>query len=174
MNKKRLLMISVASLLGAVSHLAYAGSGEVRFVGVVTDTTCDLLPKVDGAVNNLIQLGTSSVGGKAGAKDFALTLNPNQPGCVLADDGIATISWAGPLNENGLGNQSGTATDAWVNIKTINATDTSPKDINSTANSASFTGKIVKTDGAKFSAELNGGTTPGEFASAAAFVVAYK
>lgn len=160
--------------LGCMASTAHAGTGEVRFVGVVTDTTCDLVPEVGGSINNLIQLGSAAIDGKAGLKEFALTLNPAQSDCTaLSDEKIATISWSGPLNENGLGNQSGIATDAWVNIKTVNASGTQ-KDIKSTDHAANFTGAALKAKGAAFTAELNGGKIPGEFASAAAFVVAYN
>lgn len=167
-------LLATAVVLGCTVSNAYAGSGEVRFVGAVTDVTCDLVPKVDGSVDNLIQLGTASMDGKAGLRDFALVLNPAQPDCAaLPDDKIATIAWSGLLNENGLANQSGIATDAWVNIKTVNAEGTQ-KDINSTDHAADFTGATLKSEGAEFTAELNGGKIPGEFSSAAAFVIAYK
>lgn len=160
--------------LGCMAGTAQAATGDVRFVGAVTDTTCDLVPEVSGSINNLIQLGTAAIDGKAGLKEFSLTLNPTQEGCTaLPDDKVATISWSGPLNANGLTNQSGAATDAWVNIKTVNATG-AQKDINGTDHAADFTGAALKAKGAAFTAELNGGKVPGEFASAAAFVVAYK
>lgn len=160
--------------LGCMAGTAHAGSGEVRFLGAVTDTTCDLLPEVDGSVNNLVQLGTAGIDGKAGQKTFKLVLNPAQPDCAaLPDDQVATIAWGGMFNEQGLTNQSGLATDAWVNIKTVNATGTQT-DINSTSHAADWTGDTLKATGAEFTAELNGGKIPGDFASAAAFVVAYK
>lgn len=160
--------------LGCMAGSAQAATGDVRFVGAVTDTTCDLVPEVGGSINNLIQLGTAAIDGAAGKKEFSLTINPTQTSCTtLPEDKVATIAWSGPLDANGLANQSGAATDAWVNIKTVNATGTQ-KDIKSTDHAADFSGAALAGRGAVFTAELNGGKIPGEFASAAAFVVAYK
>ncbi|HII3146300.1 TPA: fimbrial protein PefA [Citrobacter braakii] len=170
--KKNLLAVS-ALALAVMSGSALAANGEVQFLGVVTDTTCDLKPEVGGTVNNLVQLGTVAKSTAGTVVNFALKADAAQAGCA-ALTGKATIGWAGPFSNNGLKAQSGLATDAWTKIDTVNADTTPAQNINSTHLSSLFDATKLTSDGAKFTAQLNGGLIAGNYQSAAAFVVAYN
>lgn len=170
--KKNLLAVS-ALALAVMSGSALAANGEVQFLGVVTDTTCDLKPETGGAVNNLVQLGTVAKSTAGNVVNFALKADPAAPGCA-ALTGKATIGWTGPFSVTGLKAQSGLATDAWTKIDTVNAQTTAAQNINSTHLSSDFDAAKLTTDGAQFTAQLNGGTIVGDYQSAAAFVVAYN
>ncbi|MGS0639263.1 fimbrial protein [Citrobacter sp. VF227] len=170
--KKYLLAVS-ALALAVMSGSAMAASGEVQFLGVVTDVTCDLKPEVGGAVNNLVQLGTASTGGAGNEVGFTLKADGTQAGCQNLT-GNVTIGWSGPFDANGLKAQSGLASDAWTRIYAVNAVTTPLQDINSGTLSTDFDATKLTTDGAQFNAYLNGGGIVGDYQSAAAFVVAYN
>lgn len=170
--KKNLLAVS-ALALAVMSGSALAANGEVQFLGVVTDTTCDLKPETGGAVNNLVQLGTVAKGTAGTVVNFALKADPAAPGCATLT-GKATIGWAGPFSATGLKAQSGLATDAWTKIDTVNADTTAVQNINSTHLSSQFDATQLTVTGAQFTAQLNGGAIVGDYQSAAAFVVAYN
>ncbi|MFB2832545.1 fimbrial protein, partial [Aeromonas jandaei] len=85
----------------------------------------------------------------------------------------ATITWAGNLTSNGLGNTGGKANDAWVELKGVNSKVVGTKITSSTA-SVEFDSDEITKNGAKFAATLTGGTVVGDFKSATAFVVAYN
>ncbi|WP_336285297.1 fimbrial protein PefA [Citrobacter arsenatis] len=170
--KKNLLAVS-ALALAVMSGSAMAANGEVQFLGVVTDVTCDLIPETGGAVNNLVQLGTVAKNTAGTAVDFTLKADGNQAGCQGLT-GKATIGWAGPFSTTGLKAQSGLATDAWTKISTVNADTTAVQDITSSKLSTQFDATLLTSDGAKFKAQLNGGAIVGDYQSAAAFVVAYN
>lgn len=171
---KNLLAASALALV-VTSGAAVAANGEVQFLGVVTDTTCDILPIVGGGtVNNLVQLGTVSTNGMGTTVPFALKADMTQPGCqTLTAADTATIGWNGAFDINGLKAQSGVAADAWAAIDTVNSVAPG-QGINSTNLSADFTGDVLTTTGAMFEATLHGGNTAGDYRSVAAFVVAYN
>lgn len=173
--KKNLLAVS-ALALAVMSGSALAASGDVQFLGVVTDTTCDVNPGVNGAVNSVVQLGTAPINDKGGTVDFSLKPDMSQAGCQnLTNASTVTIGWTGPFDGNGLKLQSGAATGAWTEIKTTNAT--ANQTINTTNLSADIAGDVFIANGGegmKFTAQLNGGATAGDYHSAAAYVVAYK
>ncbi|MFZ1871266.1 MAG: fimbrial protein [Chania sp.] len=173
MNK--LLAVS-AFALAVTPYAAVAANGEVQFLGVVTDTTCDILPIVGGGtVNNLVQLGTVGTNATGIDVPFALKADMNQSGCQnLTAASTATIGWNGAFDINGLKAQSGVAADAWASIDTVNASITPVQGINSTNLSADFTGDVLTTTGAMFKATLHGGAIAGDYRSVAAFVVAYN
>ncbi|TVL21168.1 hypothetical protein AYI92_06660 [Shewanella xiamenensis] len=160
--------------MGCFAGAAHANS-DVKFAGSVSNTTCDLIPDTGiSGVAGLLQLGTVAPSAVGTAKEVVLRLDNNQAGCAaLPDAAIATISWMGNLDSRGVINQNGTASDAWVRFTTVNAEGGTQADITSTKSSADFIGSTLKADGAKFSAVLNGGTNPGTFVSASAFVVSY-
>lgn len=173
--KKNLLAVS-ALALAVMSGSALAASGDVQFLGVVTDTTCDVNPGVNGAVNSVVQLGTASTNGKGSIVNFSLKPDMSQTGCQnLATGNTVTIGWTGPFDGNGLKAQSGVADDAWTEIKTTNATV--DKTINTTNLSAEIAGvQFIANNGQgmTFSARLNGVTKTGDYQSAAAYVVGYN
>ncbi|MGG5415022.1 fimbrial protein [Edwardsiella tarda] len=173
---KNLLVISSLAL-AVISGSALADSGEVQFLGVVANTTCKVTPEVNGSVSNLVQLGTAQTNGVGPVVSFALKGDPTQSGCDTAalTGKTASIGWSGSFDSNGLKAQSGSATDAWTAIKTVNASGTPVQSINSTHLSSDFSATdVVSTTGAQYTAQLNGGTIAGDYQSAAAYVVAYN
>ncbi|WNI88057.1 fimbrial protein [Citrobacter portucalensis] len=172
--KKVILVSAVAMASLGMINIASAAHGEVQFIGAVTAKTCDLTPEVNGSVTNMVQLGTAGVNGQASAVTFKLKANPDQPDCeALAAGDTATIGWGGQFDHQGLGNQSGSANGAWVKLMSVNS-KTANSVITSSKASSDFAGDKIKTDGAQFEATLNGGAAPGDYRSAAAFVVAYN
>ncbi|EDV7203288.1 fimbrial protein [Salmonella enterica subsp. enterica serovar Bredeney] len=173
MKKSILSAVIVLSALGGAALNANAANGEVNFIGAVTATTCDLTPEVGGSISNMVQLGTAGTSSDATAVEFVLKPDASQSGCnSLIESNVAQISWGGQFNATGLENQGGTATDAWVQLTSVNAK--TPGNITSSALTSEFAGDKIKSEGAKFKAVLKGGSTPGDYKSAAAFVVAYK
>ncbi|ARZ01232.1 hypothetical protein AXW37_09840 [Yersinia ruckeri] len=173
--KFKTIIASVISLIALGGANAFAANGEVQFIGAVTATTCDLIPEVSGAVNNVIQLGTAPIDNVATEVEFALKPNDTQAGCAALDTTkTAEIAWGGQFNASGLENQGGTATGSWVKLSTVNAKTTAIVDMTASKLSADFDGAVLKADGAKFKAQLNGLNQAGSYNSAAAFVVAYK
>ncbi|EAY0104271.1 fimbrial protein [Salmonella enterica] len=172
---KNIILVTAVTMasLGAIST-ASAASGEVQFIGAVTAKTCDLKPEVGGSVTNMVQLGTANINSAATAVAFALKPDMSQSDCAaLSNSSTVSISWGGQFNNNGLGNQSGSATGSWVGLKSINSKKVN-SNITSSESSLDFTGDKIKDEGAKFEATLNGGAVAGDYKSAAAFVVAYK
>ncbi|MBC6504654.1 fimbrial protein PefA [Citrobacter freundii] len=174
--KKQLLALS-ALTLALMYGSAMAAHGDVQFTGVVTNTTCDVNPGVGGAVNNLVQLGTAAPGGQGSIVNFSLKPDMTQAGCTgLTGANTVTITWNGPFDANGLTAQSGAATDAWTEITHTNATGTAVT-IDATSLSSSISGdEFIANggDGATFTAQLNAGNNPGDYVSAAAYIVAYN
>lgn len=172
--KKLIIASAIAmSFMGTV-NTASAANGDVQFIGSVSGTTCDLVPEVGGAVNKVVQLGTVTPSTAGTAVDF--TLKPAAgTTCTGIDSKTASIAWTGQFDGQGLTAQSGTATDAWVKLVAKNS-KTADKPMVQGDVSAEFEGAKFNTtgEGAKFSAQLNGGTIAGNYLSAAAFVVSYK
>lgn len=174
---KKLFSLSVLSL-ALLSGNALAANGEIRFIGAVTDVTCNLVPSVGGSVNNTIQLGTASLTTPADAVNFSLKSDMLADCSALQDDDVVNIAFMGPLNDTGLANQSGLATDAFVEIKSVNATATADNAniIKQGSDKRAFKGSLFSTAGAagaQFTAQLKGKTQQGDYQSALAFVVAY-
>lgn len=180
--KKNLLAVSALALaVMSGSTMAAPNSGEVNFLGVVTDTTCDIVANSNGSVNNLIQLGTvtTSTNATSGSDkgqiiDFALKPKAGTT-CTFGTATNANIAFSGNLGAVGVTNQNGSATDATVKLSSVNAT--TPGDITSANNTAevAVTNLADSTqDGAKFQAQLIGGTQAGDYRSAVAYVVSYN
>ncbi|EFB2482974.1 fimbrial protein [Escherichia coli] len=176
MNKS---IIASVLALGLVSGMAHADgqTGEVQFIGVVTQNTCDIVPEVDGTLaKNVVDLGTVAPGITGDYKNFALKAkDPAQQGCVDFNGKTANVAWASAaFTPEGLGYTSGTATDAIVKLETVNAK------VNAVVTSANNQGvefdgsKLTAGDGFQFKAALKGGNKIGDFRSAAAFTVSYK
>lgn len=176
--KKLMIASAIAMTMAAGSAMAALGDagsqGQVQFLGTVAAKTCDVVVDGAGAVNNLIQFGRIGTGEKV-SKEFSVKLK--DPACV-AGMTKAHFLWAAPsFNSKGIGNQSGTATDAWVklNAKTDASgnTTTDVNDITNANNAVEFA--IVKPEnGFKYTAELNAGTEKGTFETAAAYSVVYE
>lgn len=174
---KKLLALSALSL-ALLSGTATASSGDIRFVGAVTDVTCNLVPSINGSVNNVVQLGTASLTTPATPVDFSLKSDGAGDCATLADDRVVNITFAGALTDAGLASQSGLAADAYVEIKSKNSSEAAANSLPVTRGSDTrkFTGNLFKTstaDGAQFQAQLVGQTQMGDYQSAIAFVVAY-
>lgn len=172
---KKLLALSALSL-ALLSGTATASSGDIRFVGAVTDVTCNLVPSVGGSVNNLIQLGTASKTIPATPVDFSLKSDGKDDCSTIADDRVVNITFVGPLTDAGLASQSGLAADAYVAITSPNATEDKTTVISKGSDTRKFTGNLFKTStaaGAQFKAQLHGQTQVGDYQSAIAYVVAY-
>lgn len=148
-------------------------------MGTVTDTTCDIVAESNGAVSNVIQLGNVKVKAtgtdhEGSVIDFALKPKAGAT-CTFTGLTNATFAFTGNLDANGLTNQGGSATGAYAKLKSVNAN--TPGDITSTANTAEVAVTNLAnatSDGAKFSAQLIGDTTPGDYRSAVAYVVSYQ
>lgn len=169
---KKSMVYSVIAMLMATGS-AMASQGDVRFFGNVSATTCDVAPEVGGNVTDLIQLGTVTPNGKGKEVDVAFkATNPAGGGCTALNGKTASFAWTGNLNAEGIGAQGGLAQDAHVILKPANGTTTDA--ITSAKNVATFTAEKATSDGFKFKAQLQGGATPGDFQTAAAYAVTYQ
>lgn len=174
--KKVFIASAIAMSMAAGS--AMAAQGEVQFFGNVTAQTCDLVPEIGGAVNNMVQLGTVTTKGATGSAhegqpiEFSLKAK-DATACTEAAKLGATISWDGNMGTEGIVNQNGKATDAHVVLLAKNATTADTK-ITSSNNSATFASDKLSGEGYKFSAQLIGGSTAGDFQTASAYAVTYK
>ncbi len=176
MNKSIIASILALGLVSSMAHAA-GQTGEVEFIGVVTQNTCDIVPVVDGSMaKNVVDLGTVAPGITGDYKNFALMAkDPTQQGCIDFNGKTANVGWASAaFNSEGLGYTSGTATDAVVKMETVNAKAnaviTSANNQGVEFNGSDLTGGA----GFKFKAALKGGAKIGDFRSAAAFTVSYK
>lgn len=173
--KKAIIASAIAMTMGSGSAMA-AQSGDIQFTGNVSAVTCDLAPVVNGTSTNMVQLGTVAPSATKGVEmPFSLkVVNAADAACAaLTATQTATIAWTGSFNNEGLTNQSGKATGAVLLLKTANAKTTQVQAMTSSTNFAEFeANKVI--DGFKFTAELKGGSTPGNFASTASYAVTYQ
>ncbi|MEB5957030.1 hypothetical protein MXE97_19995 [Escherichia coli] len=180
------LMIASAIAMTMAAGSAMASQGNVQFFGTVTAKTCDLVVDQGGAVVNMIQLGSVGNGGTSAGNDIGeektFTLKP-AAGANCNSITAAKMAWDSPaMNANGIGNQSGKAIDAHVKLVAVNSmgkvqTDiNADKEIKAGQNTVDYTitGTGLADEGFKFKAQLVGGTTPGDFNTAAAYSVAYN
>lgn len=174
MKLKKIILSSAISAVMMAGSVHAAESGQVSFLGAVTAKTCDIETVVDGAVNNLIQLGTVAVGQTGTEKEFTLKLK-DAKSCDLAQAPAAFVTWNGSsLDQSGINNVSGDAKDAKIKLTAVNS-KTPNTAINSTANDIEFVSANVKTDGGfKFKAQLVGGQQKGSVESAAAYAIRYQ
>lgn len=173
----KLVFIASAIAMAMTAGTAMASHGDVKFFGNVTTQTCDLVPVIGGAVNNMIQLGTVTTKG-AGSSHQGKAINfvlkaKDAAACEEAGKLGAVITWDGNLGAEGVENQGGLATDAHVVLLATNAESVNTK-ITSSQNSATFGKDKLAGEGYMFSAQLIGGSTAGDFRSASAYVVTYK
>ncbi|HII2087075.1 TPA: fimbrial protein [Escherichia coli] len=167
------LMIASAIAMTMAAGSAMASQGDVQFFGNVTASTCDVTPEVGGNVTNMVQLGTVSTSG-AGEEIPLVFKATNASGgdCQSLAGKTATVAWGGPLTEQGIANQGGLADDAYVILTSTNAK--SDQAITKDDNAVDFDAAKVITDGLAFKAQLKGGSTAGDFQSAAAYAVTYQ
>lgn len=177
MKKSIIASVIALGMIGGVAHAA--GNNTVIFHGAVSDTTCDIVPSVNGQVvaDSTIALGTVSAGHAGAEKEFVMKAkNVNDPACkALTNQQTATVSWASAfLNGTGLiaDAASSTATDAMVLLESKNAKNAGA--ITASANIAEFTADKVVGEGLKFAAKAQGGQEKGTFQTSASFSIAYK
>ena len=167
------LMIASAIAMTMTAGSAMASQGDVKVFGNVSAVTCDVTPSIDGNVTDLVQLGTVAPGGEGDAKDIIFkATNVSGGDCASLTDKTASIAWTGELTPNGIGAQGGTAQDAYVILTPANGKDSNP--INASHNVSTFAASKLATEGLQFTAKLKGGTTPGDFQTAAAYAVTYQ
>lgn len=174
--KKLMIASAMAMAMTAGSAMAdvnQGSQGQVQFVGTVAAKTCDVVVSGNGAVNNQIQFGVVGVNGTA---DKEFTVKLKDPSCV-AGSTKANFTWYSPvLNEEGFGNQSGTATDSYVALRATdsaaNAADRTDE-INDLNNTVGFTISQAE-QGFQYQATLHTGSVPGSFETAASYTIAYE
>lgn len=173
--KKVFIASAIAMSMAAGSAMA-SQQAEIQFLGVVTETTCDITSTVDGNVNNVVQLGTIQKGQQGQDKNIVLKAK-DATACTGLTGKVATIQFVGDLGDNGLNNTNGSAKNATVTLKTVNGKDTTEQEVKKGSNSVTFDAEKVTTDGYQFKAKLvsatNGGTA-GTFDSALAYAVTYN
>lgn len=169
---KKLILASAIGMT-MVAGSAMASQGELQFFGNVTAQTCDLEAEVNGAVNKIIQLGTATVNGEANPVDFVLKAK-DPTACTEADKLGAHVSWMGNLTADGIGNQSGSAVGAHVELKGKNAKAGNDKPVSSSVTKIEFEQGKLAGDGLQFTAQLKGGAVAGDYNSAVAYAVTYQ
>ncbi|CAD5569010.1 fimbrial protein [Escherichia coli] len=174
MKLKNIVLSSAVAAVMMSGFANAADNGEVAFLGAVTAQTCDIETSVDGAVTNLVQLGSVATGGQKSEKEFSLKLK-DPTNCDVTNTPAAFVTWnASSLTATGLSNTNGTATDAVLTLTALNS-KTPNTDVTSSTNEIEFVSDNVKNDGAfKFKATLTSGTDKGSVDTAAAYVVRYQ
>ena len=169
--KKLIIASAIAMAMTAGSAMAF--QGDVQFFGNVTAATCDVTPEVGGNVSSMVQLGTVSISGTGNEIPLVFKAkNATGGDCQTLTGKTATVSWNGPLTEQGIANQGGIAKDAYVILTSTNAKN--DKAITKNGNAVDFDADKVNGDGFAFKAQLKGGTVAGDFQSAAAYAVTYQ
>ena len=79
-NVKKITASAIALSLVALSGSATANTGQVEFIGSVTDQTCNIYPEVGGLVKSTIELGTMKTDG-SGAQEVNFKLVPDAQEC---------------------------------------------------------------------------------------------
>lgn len=168
--------VLLSGVLFAPFSQVVAGTGDVRFLGAVTNYSCDVIVEVNGVRTTLAQLGTAPRNGSGPLVNITITPDMSQPGCQAQDFENSNlpvgIIWQGPFADilpgyfvaTRLKPLSGQATDAEVDFQYINAND----GYGLWFNPADFM------SGAKYTAQLKAGNKAGDFYTAAAFVVVYQ
>lgn len=175
--KKVISLSAIALGMIAMMNSASANTGEVQFIGAVTDTTCVINPEVDGLVKSTIQLGTMKLDG-TGAKEVLFNLVPTTKDCL--DKTHASVGWqSAGFNAAGLENMKGDAKGASIELTAINS---EPANDKVTANKQNIIfGSNTNTTGIgafQFKTKLVqtgvSALTAGTVISSAAYAVAYK
>ncbi|PBQ70699.1 fimbrial protein [Escherichia coli] len=177
--KKLMIASAIAMTMAAGSAMAATDMGnqqnQIQFLGVVTEVTCDIDAVVDGAVNNLVQLGTIKKGEEGQEKNITLKAKAGTT-CDGLDAKTANIAFHGPLGTDGLENATGTAAGATVALVAKNS-KTPNQSINKDVSNIEFEAAKVNSEGYKLTAQLKSDTTKGTagtFESALAYAVTYQ
>ncbi|EDR9398808.1 hypothetical protein CC662_24200 [Salmonella enterica subsp. enterica] len=193
MKKVTLTMsvLSLALLAGSASaqtNDTNLQANNIRFLGAVSDTTCNLVPWVDGSVVNVVNVGVAPTNSTADLVHFSLKADVNSATCSNIVDNTGTtpsykaasIAFMGALDSQGLANQSGSATDAYVEIIATNSDKTSNPIVQGDVVRKIAGDKLVNQDGspaaegATFTAQLHGGAQAGDYQSAISYQVSYQ
>ncbi|PSU14953.1 fimbrial protein [Photobacterium kishitanii] len=181
--KKTLLILTALGSLSVASSVFAAPEnvGTIRFIGSITDTTCDFTGEQGGAQSNVINLGTHTaavVNGPTGSPvvEFSLVgTKPDGSACEIGSAGKSVdVSWvpaSGSWTASGL-QSSGTAANTVVKLM-----DKNSKAFNALYETVNYVEADAPNGKLPFKANImNTGTaaTPGTVISAAKFAVAYK
>lgn len=177
--KKLMIASAIAMSMAAGSAMAATDMGnqqnEIQFLGAVTEVTCDIDAVVDGAVNNVVQLGTVKKGESGQEKNITLKAKAGTT-CAGLDTKTATIAFRGPLGTNGLENATGTAAAATVALVAKNG-KTPDQNITKDLNNIEFQADKVNNEGYKLTAQLKSDAAKGKagtFESALAYAITYQ
>lgn len=173
--KKLMLASAIVMAMTAGSAMAADNQqSQIKFLGAVTETTCDIASTVDGAVNDLVQLGTVKKGETGEVKNIVLKAKEGSTCSGLANK-TANILFQGPLGDLGLENSNGSADKATVLLVAKNS-KTPDQDVKKGQNNIEFDADLVNSDGYKFEAKLKSDATgtAGTFDSALAYAVTYQ
>ncbi|EGL9745890.1 hypothetical protein IMB69_003965, partial [Salmonella enterica] len=163
--------------------VVYASDNELRFIGSVTASTCDVIVWNGAVPNNNIYLGNVPPFSISDERWVFFNLKPDlsMEGCRNLSDNIIRVHWVGPLNDaygiGGLSNISGSADEAIMILAAANAaTDNGESVINSNFTYADHEGGVFMLEGAKYGAQLIGGQSgqTGTFISSASFFLSYN
>lgn len=156
--------------------------GDVSFLGVVTDTTCDIQVQVNGAASNIITFNSTRINRFVNGPD--LVIKPATT-CTNLTRRTVVISWAGdiPSTDNtyrylaSVMNTGGSATKAYVTVSAHNPVNAQPnvvRQINAYNVSFRFKGTTFIKEGAIYKTKFISQATTGTFRGALAFVVSYE
>lgn len=170
--------LAIATLVISVmaSGAALANTGEVQFIGAVTDTTCNISPEVDGALKNTIDLGTMLTTDVTGT-EIAFKLVPDTAECLAKTS--ATVGWqSAGFNSMGLSNMQGDAAGAAIKLTAVNST-TPNQPITGNMQNIAFGNGTTAIGAFQFKAQMSRvdsavPATAGTVMSSAAYAVAYK
>lgn len=161
----------------------YASDNELRFIGSVTSSTCDVMVWNGGVQNNNIYLGIVPPFEMADERWVFFHLKPDltMEGCRNLSNNIIRVNWVGPFNNaegiGGLSNISGSADEAFMLLVSGNATTVSGEVyINARNTYSEHEGDVFVSEGAWYGAQLIGGRSgqTGTFVSSASFLLSYN
>ena len=119
MNVKLLSIATAALLFSTVTQAA--NTGVIRFIGSVTDATCNIVPTdANGSVTHDIDLGEAvaadltDTSPSSPAVNFALVPSPGSPTECTDGGKVVEVGFNGAYDVTGLANESGTAGNASV------------------------------------------------------------
>ena len=174
--KKLMIASAIAMVMTAGSAMAavqQGSQGEVQFIGTVAAKTCDVIVSGDGATSNQVKFGVVNTSETAD-KDFKISLK--DPSCISGAT-KATFVWSSPvLSDTGIKNQSGTATEAYVELKPKSGGSNAPTRndaVTAQNNSVEFAVSQAEM-GFDYQATLHAESVPGDFVTAAAYTVVYE
>ena len=172
----KLVFIASSIAMSMAAGTAMASHGDIQFFGNVSETTCDLVPEVEGNVNNLVQLGTvtKQQTGKEVSVKFKAK-KPSDASCTaLTAQKTASFAWSGNLTADGIGAQSGLASDAYVILTPVDAKYNDVEPIKASNTSTDFSAYKVTGAGIEYKAKLQGKDKVCDFKTATAYAVTYN